>query len=153
MTSLDTRIPPPAVALLTALAMWGIARITPLSPLPDPVRYGFCVTLAVLAGTIMASAVISFRRAKTTISPLDPSAASHLVTSGVFGLTRNPMYLSLVMLLIAWAVWIGSPWAMAGPVVFVGYITAFQIGPEERALSARFGAAYEAYKARVRRWL
>jgi protein-S-isoprenylcysteine O-methyltransferase Ste14 len=63
------------------------------------------------------------------------------------------MYLGLLCLLIAWAVYLPSLWAFAGPVLFVGYIGRFQIAPEERALSALFGAQYSAYQARVRRWL
>ena len=61
--------------------------------------------------------------------------------------------LGLALLLSAWAVHLQAAWPWVGPLVFVVYITRFQILPEERALRARFGSAYQAYCTRVRRWL
>ncbi|MGF6598624.1 protein-S-isoprenylcysteine O-methyltransferase Ste14 [Paraburkholderia sp. GAS448] len=51
---------------------------------------------------------VRFRQARTTTNPMDPSKASRLVTDGVFCVSRNPMYLGLELLLIGWAVWLGS---------------------------------------------
>lgn len=96
---------------------------------------------------------IRFRRANTTVNPLKPQAASSLVTAGIYRYTRNPMYLGLLFLLVAWAVLLSSPFALLGPVAFVTYISRFQIVPEERVLAALFGAEYAAYQAGVRRWL
>ena len=104
------------------------------------------------AGVAMAGA-LAFRRARTTVSPLKPQTTSSLVTSGVYRFTRNPMHVGLALVLLAWAVFVSSPWAFLGPMRFILYITRFQIVPEERALSGLFGAAYSAYRARVRRWL
>ena len=63
------------------------------------------------------------------------------------------MYVGLLVLLFAWAVFLSSAWALLGPVVFVLYMNRFQIAPEERVLSGMFGTDYSAYKSRVRRWL
>jgi protein-S-isoprenylcysteine O-methyltransferase Ste14 len=63
------------------------------------------------------------------------------------------MYVGLALVLLGWAAFLCSPWAFLGPVIFVLYISRFQIAPEERVLSAKFGAAYTEYAARVRRWL
>jgi protein-S-isoprenylcysteine O-methyltransferase Ste14 len=63
------------------------------------------------------------------------------------------MYAALTALLIAWTIWLAAPWAALGPVAFVLFITRFQIVPEERALRAKFGRAYEDYAQRVRRWI
>ncbi len=151
--SLELKVPPPAVAALVAAAMWGIARALPSWHVPAPERIWIAVAIAAVAVIISISAVITFARAKTTINPTTPGASSSLVASGVFRITRNPMYLGLLCLLLAWAVFLPSIWAFSGPVLFVGYIGRFQIAPEERALSALFGAQYSAYQARVRRWL
>lgn len=151
--TLELKIPPPAVAALLAAAMWGIARALPAWHVPAPARIWIAVAIAALAVIISVAAVAAFVRAKTTINPNTPGASSLLVASGVFALSRNPMYLGLLCLLIAWAVYLPSLWAFAGPVLFVGYISRFQIAPEERALSALFGAQYSAYQSRVRRWL
>ena len=99
------------------------------------------------------SGVRSFQRARTTINPVRIDEASHLVTSGVFGVTRNPMYVALTALLMAWACWLASPWVWAGPLSFALFIHRFQILPEERVLAEKFGSAYDAYRRRVRRWI
>jgi protein-S-isoprenylcysteine O-methyltransferase Ste14 len=87
------------------------------------------------------------------MNPIKPSAASSLVTGGVFRFTRNPMYLSLLLYLLAWAAYLSNWLALLFVPVFVLYINELQIKPEERALSALFGAEYASYKGRVRRWL
>jgi protein-S-isoprenylcysteine O-methyltransferase Ste14 len=78
---------------------------------------------------------------------------SSLVTGGVFRVTRNPMYLSLLLYLLAWCVYLSSWPAFVFLPLFVLYITQFQIKPEERTLSTLFGAQYSSYMERVRRWL
>jgi protein-S-isoprenylcysteine O-methyltransferase Ste14 len=84
---------------------------------------------------------------------MKPENASSLVVSGVYRITRNPMYVGLLLLLVAWCVFLSAPWAIAGPVAFFLYIGKFQIAPEEQVMSQKFGTDYLAYKARVRRWL
>ena len=63
------------------------------------------------------------------------------------------MYVGLLFILVSWAVFLSSAWALLGPLAFYLYIARFQIAPEERVLSELFGDEYLAYKARVRRWL
>jgi len=153
MQALELKVPPPVVALLVAAAMWVISLATPSLDAPALVRVGAAIVIA-LAG--MGSAIagaLAFRRAKTTTNPLKPETTSCLVTSGVYRLTRNPMYVGLAFVLFGGALFLSSWLAFLGPLVFVLYIDRFQIVPEERTLSARFGAAYSAYQANVRRWL
>lgn len=57
------------------------------------------------------------------------------------------------LLLAAWACWLQQPAAWIGVPIYMAYVTRYQILAEERALSATFGTAYDAYRARVRRWL
>lgn len=63
------------------------------------------------------------------------------------------MYLGMLIVLLGWAVYLSSPLALIGPVVFFLYITRFQIIPEERALPSLFGASFDEYKSKVRRWI
>jgi len=151
--SLETRIPPPIVAALVCAAMWWLSLASPALPVPAGVRFVLALAIASVGGMVAMGAGIRFRRAKTTIDPLKPQAASTLVTVGIYGYTRNPMYLGLLLLIVAWAVHLSSPFALAGPVAFVSYIGRFQVVPEERALSALFGDEYAAYQSQVRRWL
>jgi protein-S-isoprenylcysteine O-methyltransferase Ste14 len=87
------------------------------------------------------------------VDPHKPEKASSLVTSGVYRITRNPMYVALGLALGAWGIRLGSLLSMAGVVLFMLYITRFQIIPEERVMKEKFGEQFEAYQSRVRRWL
>lgn len=154
--SLETRIPPPIVAASMGAAMWWLASLSPLLPMlhvPAGIRVAVALAIAAVGGLVAMGAGIRFHRAKTTIDPLKPQAASSLVTAGIYRYTRNPMYLGLLFLLVAWAVLLSSPFALLGPVAFVTYISRFQIVPEERVLAALFGTEYAAYQSEVRRWL
>ena len=153
MQALELKIPPPAVAVLLAGAMWGISLVAPLLEGPAFIRVAAAVTIALAGGGFSLAGVISFRRARTTVNPMKPETTSSLVCSGIYGVTRNPMYVGLLLVLVAWAVFLSSAWTLPGPLAFVLYINRFQIAPEERVLSAMFGTGYSAYKSRVRRWL
>ena len=139
--------------MLFAGAMWGISLVAPLLEVPAFIRVVAATTVAVAGGAFSLAGVIAFRRAQTTVNPMKPQAASSLVSSGVYRITRNPMYVGLLLVLVAWAAFLSSAWALLGPLAFGAYIGRFQIAPEEKALSALFGNEYSVYKARVRRWL
>ena len=153
MNSLELKVPPPLVAATLAAAMWGVSLFAPHIQLPSIARVLAAATIALVGAGFAIAGVVSFRRAKTTVNPLKPESASSLVSSGVYAITRNPMYVGLLFVLVAWAVFLSSPLALAGPLAFFLYIGRFQIAPEERALSNLFGSEYANYRARVRRWL
>ena len=150
---LELKIPPPAVALIFGVLMWLASKTVTLVELPLFVRVSVAVVIACAGLVLGVGGMRSFVRAKTTMNPVKPSATSSLVTGGVFRVTRNPMYLSLLLYLLAWSVYLSSWLALLFLPVFVVYITEFQIKPEERTLSSLFGAEYILYKERVRRWL
>jgi len=153
MQALELKIPPPVVAGLTAGAMCGLSLVTPLFDVPALLRVSSAGTLALAGVGFILTGVLSFHRARTTINPMKPDTTSALVCSGIYRVTRNPMYAGLLFILVAWAVFLSSVWALLGPVAFVCYINRFQIVPEERALAALFGTSYAAYTACVRRWM
>ena len=97
--------------------------------------------------------VAQFRRHGTTIDPTAPERASALVTTGVFGVTRNPMYLGMTAVLLGLGVWTGNAAALVPALLFVPFITAVQIRAEEAAMRRLFGPAFDAYAARTPRWL
>ncbi len=153
LDALELRVPPPVVGLLVAAAMWGLAPWGLPMAWPPGLRLGAAVVLVTLGLVLDMSGLVAFVRRHTTINPLRPTNSSALVTGGVYRFTRNPMYLGMACLLSAWAVWLGSLAGFAGPLVFVLYITRFQIRPEERILGGLFGPACTEYCARVRRWI
>ncbi len=98
--------------------------------------------------------VLSFRQAKTTVNPVQPTQASTLVVSGIYRFSRNPMYLGFLFLLLSWAAFLANiPALLLGPPLFAGYMNKFQILPEEKILCSLFGDDFEIYKNRVRRWI
>ena len=136
MQALENRIPPPIVTALFGLLMWLTARYTPG-----------------LAPAFSVAGVLSFRQAQTTVNPLKPETASALVRSGIYQYSRNPMYVGFALVLLAWACYLTSPFALFGVLGFVLYMNRFQIRPEERALLTLFGSEYPVYQTQVRRWL
>jgi protein-S-isoprenylcysteine O-methyltransferase Ste14 len=153
MRWLELKVPPPVLALLVGLLMWRVSLLGSSVEAPSSFRVGVAVVVAGIGLAIGSAAMVTFWRAKTTMNPTKTDAVSSLVTGGVFRFTRNPMYLSLLLYLLAWAVYLWSWMALPFLPAFVLYIDRFQIKPEERALSSLFGSEYDAYKARVRRWL
>ena len=153
MRFLELKIPPPVVMIIVAALMWLARTLTPTLELPDYARVATAAAIAVIAATLAITAAFTFRRAKTTTNPFKPEKASSLVTRGAFRFSRNPMYLSLALLLVAWATFLASPLLLLGVVVFVLYMTRFQIHPEEETLSRLFGSHYLTYKTTTRRWL
>jgi protein-S-isoprenylcysteine O-methyltransferase Ste14 len=146
-------IPPPIVAAIVGVLMWAVNRWLELGRVESTFQTPVAIVLLVAGLLLMLAAVASFIAARTTVNPLRPSRASSLVTTGIFRLSRNPIYLGDLLLLAALAVWLGNIVNLLLLVPFVWYINRFQIIPEERALADRFGASYVAYCARVRRWL
>ena len=75
------------------------------------------------------------------------------MSDGVYRYTRNPMYVGLACCVLAWGVYLQNFAALLGVVIFIAYMTHFQIKPEERALQEKFGDEYANFKSKVRRWL
>ncbi len=153
MKALEHRIPPPVVGLACAGLMWLLARELPQYRIPAPGATEAAILLACLGAAIDLAGLAAFRAARTTINPLRPEKASSLVRSGIYRYTRNPMYLGMLVLLLAWSAYLAHPAAFAMLPLFVLYLNRFQIAPEERALAKRFGAEFDDYRRRVRRWL
>lgn len=150
---LELRLPPPAVAVFVALLMWIASRFADPLPVPPMVKLVLAIAIAGAGLAVGVTAMVTFSRAGTTVDPTRPESTQVLVTHGLYRCSRNPMYVSLLLYLVAWAVHLAS-WASAlGLPLFVLYIGRFQIRPEERALAQRFPAEFDAYRRAVRRWL
>jgi protein-S-isoprenylcysteine O-methyltransferase Ste14 len=138
--------------LIFGAAMWALRRAYPApSVIPAPWNHLGWVVMAI-APVAPIAAFIQLRRAHTTANPHKPETATTLVTSGVYAWTRNPMYLGLSILLLGWAIKLGSLSAIWGPVLFVPLIQLAQIVPEEHALRKRFPGQYQEYRRNVSRW-
>lgn len=152
MSRLELKIPPVLLVLLFAGLMYLLSAGT-----GDAWQAGFATRfialVCALAGVVAATAgVLEFRRARTTVNPVTPSASSSLVTSGIYRISRNPMYLGFLLILTGWALFLANLYAAALVPLFVLYMNRFQIIPEERALLRIFGDQFTAYAAKVGRW-
>jgi protein-S-isoprenylcysteine O-methyltransferase Ste14 len=143
-------LPPPLVALAAGFAQRALTGGT-----EPPGRGQKAVAVGIsLASVSMAGAAAGrFRRSGTTVEPFHPEEASVLVTAGANSISRNPMYVGMTGLLVAHAVWRGSWVALAPVAAFIAFIDRVQIQAEESALLAKFGPAYDAYRAATPRWL
>ena len=156
MTTEQSRLlwlPPPAVLALTAIMMWLTKQQVGHRTISFFGQQGIATLLMLTALVLMLLAVWQLHRARTTVLPFNPGKTCNLVTNGIFRYSRNPIYLGDLLLLLAWAVWLGNGLSLLWLPLFIGYMNRVQIGAEERALAARFGAGYLDYCKRVRRWL
>ena len=151
MKNLELKIPPAVVWLVCALIMKIIAYVLPFVALPHLPIVAIVIALIGIGAGI--AGIWSFYKARTTINPLEPSQATHFVSGGIYKLSRNPMYVGLACCLVSWAIWLSYLLPWLGVLLFVAYMTRFQIIPEERVLRQKFGNEYQNYCLKVRRWL
>lgn len=153
MQTLELKIPPPLVGLSVAVLMWFAVSALPALNFYWPGSRWLAGGLLLAGLSFDFAAIFLFFRARTTVNPLSPQNTTSIVRSGVYALSRNPMYVGMLLLLSAWAVYLQSGAALLVLPLFVLYINRFQIKPEERFLLDQFGADYDDYRQRVRRWL
>lgn len=153
MQTLELKIPPVVLVVLFALAMWLLAQWFPPLALPQSWRLVLAGAFVVAGVAIALSGVLAFRKANTTVDPRVPQQSSSLVVRGIYRYSRNPMYVGFLLLLTALTCYLMSAAALALLPLFVWYMNRFQIAPEERHLLQKFGADYQAYCDKVRRWL
>ena len=153
----EHKLPPPVIDAACAGLMWWLAGAQPTLQLWPrgawPFGLGAALGLALAGGVIALAGLVEFRRARTTFNPLTPDRASALVTTGIYRVTRNPMYLGMLLVLLGLAVWLGNAAPFVVPPLSVLLLNQLQIRPEERILRERFGAHYAQYAGRVRRWV
>ena len=148
---MNNKIPPPIVTLISGLAIF-FSR--PLFPdYHSNLINVFSAILLFFGLLVFFLAVASFKRYKTTVNPLQPSKATHLVISGIFRFTRNPMYLGMALILLSLSFKFNLLGGLIVTLLFVMFITKYQIIPEEKAMLALFQDEFEIYKENTRRWI
>ncbi len=133
--------------------MVAAAHFTPALGFNVPGATFFAVGLAGAGVVVAGLGVVAFRRARTTVNPLQPAAASHLVVAGIYRHTRNPMYLGMLLVLLGWGLFLGNALGLGLALLFIPLMNRLQIGPEERILTNLFGRQFTTYQSTVRRWL
>ncbi len=146
------KLPPAGIFLIFVLLMYLLDRFLPVGEFEFFGRKYLILTLVGIGLVLAIWAMILFFMNKTTIDPREPGKAKVLVVSGIYRFTRNPMYLALLLFLLAYGLYLGNAFNTLLAAGFVSYMNAFQIKPEEEALRGLFGEAYTQYCKEVRRW-
>jgi protein-S-isoprenylcysteine O-methyltransferase Ste14 len=145
------RFYPPVILLLSVVLMVALHYFAPIARwLAWPWR-AFGVLPIAMSGVIGLFAAGHFRRRDTTIIPFEESSA--LILEGPYRFSRNPLYLSMVLILVGIWILLGSLSPVLVVPLFVWWISSRFIVKEERHLESQFGRTYLEYKAKVRRWL
>ena len=148
---MKNKIPPPIVTLFFGLCIYFLQELFPEFNLEYFTILSYVSYFAGLS--ILILAVLLFRKQNTTVNPIKIDNASSLVTSGVFKFSRNPMYLGMVMILFGLALMFNLVGGIFFVLLFMIYITKFQIRPEEEVMERLFGEDFIKYKHKVRMWL
>ena len=142
---------PPALPIIALLLSWGLGRIWPIAISWPAWSFWFGLALFTLPYGLALWGVRTFHRHHTVVRPTGD--VTQIVTSGPFQYTRNPMYLSLIVLYLGGMLLFRLPWAL---VLLLPLFFALQFGvilPEEKYLASKFGEPYLRYQQLVRRWL
>ena len=149
---MELKLPPALVFLLFGLAMYILATFLPFGFFDFFGRLFLFKVLLVSAVLVGLLALFQFYKAKTTVDPTKPAKASNLVVNGLFKFSRNPMYLAMLLVLLALGLVLGNAFNTIIAAAFVEYMNRFQIVPEERILLNKFGRTYKEYCTLTRRW-
>lgn len=152
MKFMKLKIPPVVVFLVFGALMYALQKLLPVGYFDFFGRRYLMYGLVVIASSIGLISVLQFIKSKTTVSPVKPDEASKLVTNGLYQFSRNPMYLSMLLLLLALGLYFGNAFNILIAAGFVMYMNKFQIIPEEEVLLNLFGKEYKHYCALTRRW-
>ena len=154
ITKLELKVSPLAIVVICAGVMYLCAVTVPHEfAVPMGIRIALAVIAVTMAAGILTAALMTFRRHQTTMNPLNPDNTSNLVTSGIYAYSRNPMYLSMFIVLLGWAFFLGQSSAIVGLALYVVMIMRLQIQPEERILEQKFGSAYTDFLTSSSRWI
>ena len=149
---MELKIPPLVQVLLVGAGMLAISRLIPSLTLSIPANTLIGVVVVLIGATVALTGVLEFRKAKTTVDPRYPQKSEKLVITGIYKISRNPMYLGFLFMLLGWFVILENVSTLLFLPIFVIYINHFQIKPEEQFLLKKFGPDFSQYCSKVRRW-
>ncbi len=146
-------VPPPAALLVAIALIYALSVRMPATNFDLPGQEWIAGLLFATGLALMLAAAWDLQRAHTTINPIWPDHAKHLVTSGIYRFSRNPIYVGDAVILTGMVFWFGNWLGVVIVALFVLFIDRFQIRAEESALKRLFGEGYRSYLSRTRRWL
>tara|TARA_A100001011_G_C14040417_1_gene727568 strand:- start:184 stop:636 length:453 start_codon:yes stop_codon:yes gene_type:complete len=149
--NINTKFPPPLIALTFGILINYTKNLFPKFEIRSGDVFGSIII--VFGIIIFLSAIILFRKYKTTITPLNPFNTTKLIVDGIYKFSRNPMYLGLLLVLFGTSIILNPIGGLLFIPLFILYLNLFQIIPEENAMLDLFKDEFLEYKENVRRWI
>lgn len=150
---MSLKLPPVIVVAITVFLMWVIDKYVSMKFLAFNTPKWIIILASVLGIVCIVMGVIQFSLKKTTVNPHKPEDSTSLVSSGIYSISRNPMYLGMLILLVFYGLFLGNGLVFLILPIFVWYMNSFQIKPEEEMMNQLFGDEYKDYQKKVRRWI
>lgn len=149
-TAAPNTIPwPPLILACAIIGSWLVAQLLPV-PLPGALA-PLGIVLIIAALCVDLTAMVTMRRAKTTILP--HRGSQNLITHGIFSVSRNPIYVANVVIILGYALSSSSIWPLLAAPIAAFAMQKLAIEREEAHLSANFPDEFAAYRKKTRRWL
>ncbi len=145
------KIPPPLLVLILVISNYFSSKKIDLILLPNQNLISFLIFL--IGILVLINPIFKFIKSKTTIDPIKFKKVNKLITSGIYKYSRNPMYLGLLIIVIATSIFYLNIFSITTPILFYCWINRFQIKREEVFLKEKFGNEYVLYITKTRRWI
>ena len=149
---MELKLPPVIVFFIFGVLMYFLSKFLPFGFFDFFGRLVLVKILGITAIVISMATLFQFFINKTSVDPSKPSKTSKLISKGLYRFSRNPMYLSMLLLLLAWGLKLGNAFNVLLAAAFISYMNRFQIIPEEVILENKFGKDYSRYVSKTRRW-
>lgn len=153
MKFLELKVPPLALLAILAISQYVFAVYVPFGDIEMKFKRVLAACACFVGVVIALLGVYEFRKFGTTVNPTNPDGTVAIVNTGIYSLTRNPMYVGFAFMLLSAVILTANYVSLVFLPIYVLYMNRFQIEPEERMLAEKFGEAYSAYLQHVRRWV
>jgi protein-S-isoprenylcysteine O-methyltransferase Ste14 len=148
---LKIKIPPPLIVVFLTTLVYLSSNF--IIGFELPFRTQISILLLLIGLSVLFIPVFQFFKSKTTINPQNFKNVNNLVSSGIFKISRNPMYLGMLIIIMSTVVYYFNYFSVLTPFIFYFWINEFQIKREEKKLEEKFGSDYKKYKSKTRRWI
>jgi protein-S-isoprenylcysteine O-methyltransferase Ste14 len=149
--NINPMVHPPIIALMFIVIAYFLGRFAPLPFVAPMILRNIGLLMTFIGFLLGIGAFVEFRRARTTVDP--HGSAKQLVTSGIYRLTRNPIYLGFLLMVIGLPLNSGLYWGVVMAPFYILTMNRLVIEREETYLEGKFKDVFTSYKSRVRRWL
>lgn len=153
MKFLELKILPLALLIILATGQYALGCLLPFGGVEIHGKLGLTIFMFLVGLLFALLGVYEFRKFGTTVNPINPDGTVAIVHTGIYSLTRNPMYVGFAFMLLSAVIFTANYVSLVSLPIYVLYMNRFQIEPEERLLAEKFGEAYSAYLQQVRRWV